>query len=83
MTKKKKENVDDKELEKGDKGDKEKFKRKNYNYTYCQFTASVKEKELVEKYATKENFKTMSDFLRRIVFDYIRKKRKPRNVFIA
>ena len=57
--------------------EKDKTKRVNYHYTYCQFTASTKEKEIVEKNATKENFRTISDFLRQIVFDYIRRKENP------
>jgi hypothetical protein len=56
--------------------------RTRKHYTYLQLTASNKEKDLVRKFAEKEHFSTISDFLRRIVFDYIRKKENP-ELFIA
>lgn len=57
-------------------------KRNKIHYTYLQLTASIKEKDLVKRYSEMENFTTISDFLRRIVFDYIRKKEHP-ELFIA
>ena len=57
-------------------------KRQSKHYTYLQLTASLKEKDIVKRYSEMENFTTISDFLRRIVFDYIRKKEHP-ELFIA
>lgn len=50
---------------------------KKYEYRYIQFTVSPKEKEKIEEYMKKENFKTQSDFIRRIIFDHIRKQENP------
>lgn len=52
-------------------------KRKNYNYHYVSFSASLKEKEIVHEAMKRENFKTISDFIRRIVFNHIRKQENP------
>lgn len=57
-------------------------KRTYIHYTYLQLTASIKEKDIVRQYAEKENYTTISDFLRRIIFDYIRKKENP-ELFIS
>jgi len=55
----------------------EKQKRKNYHYHYVSFSATLKEKEIVYEAMRRENFKTISDFIRRIVFNHIRKKENP------
>jgi hypothetical protein len=55
---------------------------KKYEYRYIQFTVSPKEKDKIEEYMKKENFKTQSDFIRRIIFDHIRKQENP-ELFIA
>ena len=54
-----------------------KSSKKKYHYRYVQFTVTSSEKELIEKSAIKENFKTLSDFLRRVVFDRIRRLENP------
>jgi len=51
--------------------------RKNYHYQYVSCSVTPKEKEIVHEAAKKENFKTISDFLRRIVFGHIRKQENP------
>jgi hypothetical protein len=56
--------------------------KKKYNYKYIQFTVTSGEKQLIEKYKNKENFKTLSDFMRRLVFDHIRRQENP-ELFIA
>lgn len=48
-----------------------------YAYKYIQFTATLSEKRQIKHFANKENFKTISEFMRRIVFDYIRRKENP------
>ena len=48
-----------------------------YGYKYIQFTVTSSEKQLIEKYVNKERFKTLSDFMRRLVFDHIRKQENP------
>ncbi len=52
-------------------------KRKKHQYHYIQFAATQKEKEIIQEAAEKENFKTTSDFIRRILFDHIRKQENP------
>ncbi|MFX0083081.1 MAG: hypothetical protein ACFE94_15135 [Candidatus Hodarchaeota archaeon] len=47
-----------------------------YTYKYIQFTATPYEKKQIKQFADKENFKTTSEFVRRIVFDHIRKKER-------
>ena len=53
------------------------LKKNKYCYKYIQFTVSSKEKQKIEDIAKIENFKTTSDFARRIIFDYIRRKENP------
>jgi len=48
-----------------------------YAYKYIQFTATPTEKKQIKHFANKENFKTTSEFVRRIVFDYIRRQDNP------
>jgi hypothetical protein len=48
-----------------------------YTYKYIQFTATPSEKKQIKHFADKENFKTISEFVRRIVFDYIRRQENP------
>ncbi len=48
-----------------------------YTYKYIQFTATPTEKKQIKHFADKENFKTISEFVRRIVFDYIRRQDNP------
>ncbi len=52
-------------------------KKKSTLYHYIQFTATPQEKEIIQTCAEKENFKTTSDFIRRIVFNHIRKQENP------
>ncbi|MEJ2252513.1 MAG: hypothetical protein P8Y97_22990, partial [Candidatus Lokiarchaeota archaeon] len=51
-----------------------------YSYKYLQFTVNDREKRQIKQFAKKENYITISDFLRRIVFDYIRRQKNP-NIF--
>ena len=51
--------------------------KKVYTYKYIQFTATSHEKKQIKRFANKENFKTTSEFVRRIVFDYIRRQENP------
>ncbi|MEJ2252382.1 MAG: hypothetical protein P8Y97_22315 [Candidatus Lokiarchaeota archaeon] len=48
-----------------------------YSYKYLQFTVNDLEKRQIKQFAKKENYTTISDFLRRIVFDYIRREENP------
>jgi len=48
-----------------------------YKYKYVQFTVSSSEKEQIKNFAHKENFKTISEFVRRRIFDYIRRQKNP------
>ncbi|MHA1191291.1 MAG: hypothetical protein ACTSP9_03225 [Promethearchaeota archaeon] len=48
-----------------------------YTYKYIQFTATPSKKKQINHFANKENFKTTSEFVRRIVFDYIRRQENP------
>ncbi|MEJ2252637.1 MAG: hypothetical protein P8Y97_23630 [Candidatus Lokiarchaeota archaeon] len=48
-----------------------------YSYKYLQFTVNDREKEQIKQFAKKENYTTISDFLRRIVFEYIRREENP------
>ncbi len=52
-------------------------KSKKYPYHYIQITATLKEKEIIQNAAAKENFKNVSDFIRRTVFNHIRKQENP------
>ncbi|MFX0039570.1 MAG: hypothetical protein ACFFCY_04920 [Promethearchaeota archaeon] len=51
--------------------------KKMFTYKYIQFTAKLTEKKQIKHFADKENFKTTSEFVRRIVFDYIRREENP------
>ncbi len=48
-----------------------------YTYKYVQFTVTSSEKKQIKHFANKENFKITSEFVRRIVFDYIRRQENP------
>ena len=54
-----------------------KLNKKKYQYLYVQFTVTSSEKRLIKEFVKKENFKTLSDFLRRVIFDYIRRQEHP------
>ncbi|MFW9875498.1 MAG: hypothetical protein ACFFG0_20520 [Candidatus Thorarchaeota archaeon] len=54
--------------------EKSKPNQNKYTYQYIQFTATPTEKKQIKSFANKENFKTISEFVRRIVFDYIRRQ---------
>jgi len=51
--------------------------KNNYTYKYVQFTATTTEKKQIKHFANKENFKITSEFVRRILFDYIRRQENP------
>ena len=51
--------------------------KNKYTYKYIQFTATPTEKKQIKHFANKETFKTTSEFVRRIVFDYIRRHENP------
>ena len=57
--------------------EKSKPHKSNYAYKYVQFTVTSTEKKQITHFANKENFKTTSEFVRRIVFDYIRRQDNP------
>lgn len=57
--------------------EKAKPKKNIYKYKYIQFTTTSSEKKQIKHFANKENFKTTSEFVRRIVFDYIRRQENP------
>ena len=57
--------------------EKQKSSKSGYEYRYIQFVVSPKEKEKIEEFMKKENFKTQSDFIRRIIFTHIRKQENP------
>jgi hypothetical protein len=57
--------------------EKSKPRKSKYKYKYVQFTVSSSEKKQIEAFINKENFKTISEFVRRTVFDYIRKQENP------
>ena len=57
--------------------EKSKPNQNKYTYQYVQFTVSSAEKEQIKHFADKENFKTTSEFVRRIVFDYIKRQDNP------
>ena len=57
--------------------EKSKPNQNKYAYKYIQFTATPTEKRQIKQFANKENFKTISEFVRRIVFDYIRRQENP------
>jgi hypothetical protein len=57
--------------------EKTKPSKNKYTYKYVQFTATSKEKKQIRHFANKENFKTTSEFVRRIVFDYVRRHENP------
>ena len=44
--------------------------KKIYTYKYIQFTATPTEKTQIKHFADKGNFKTTSEFVRRILHDY-------------
>ncbi|MFX1479131.1 MAG: hypothetical protein ACFFCI_13445 [Promethearchaeota archaeon] len=54
-----------------------------YTYKYIQFTATPSEKKQIKHFADRENFKTISEFVRRIVFDYIRRQENPEIFYSA
>ncbi|UCC20867.1 MAG: hypothetical protein JSV62_06200, partial [Promethearchaeota archaeon] len=58
--------------------EKSKPNQNKYAYKYIQFTATPSEKKQIKHFANKENFKTISEFVRRIVFDYIRRQDNPK-----
>lgn len=60
----------------------QKQERKSYHYHYVSFSATPKEKDIVNQAMKRENFKTISDFIRRIVFSHIRKQENP-ELFLA
>ena len=43
--------------------------KNKYTYKYVQFTVTPTEKKQIKHFANKENFKTTSEFVRRIVFE--------------
>ena len=51
--------------------------KNKYTYKYVQFTVTPREKKQIKHFANKENFKTTSEFVRRIVFEYIRRQENP------
>ncbi len=51
--------------------------KNKYKYKYVQFTITSIEKQQIKTFANRENFKTISEFVRRIVFDYIRRQENP------
>ncbi|MFX1339957.1 MAG: hypothetical protein ACFFDK_15200 [Promethearchaeota archaeon] len=54
-----------------------KTKGEKYNYVYMQFAVSPSERNLIKSMAEKERYKTTSEFLRRLIFDYIRREENP------
>jgi len=48
--------------------------KKKYSYKYIQFIATSHKKKQIIHFTNKENFKTNSEFVKRIVFDYIRRQ---------
>jgi len=57
--------------------EKSKPNKKKYTYKYIQFTATSREKKQIKYFANKENFKTISEYVRRILFYYIRRQENP------
>jgi len=57
--------------------EKSKPNKNKYTYKYIQFTVTSIEKKQIKHFANKENFKTTSEFVRRIVFDYIMRQENP------
>ncbi len=53
------------------------FSKSKYKYNYLQFTVTLAEKKKIKDFIQNESFKTISEFLRRIIFDYIRRKENP------
>ena len=51
--------------------------KRNYGYRYLQCTITPAEKKLIKDFARKENYRSISDFMRRIIFDYIRRRENP------
>lgn len=51
--------------------------KKKYKYIYVQFSVTSQERQIIVDFVKKENFKTLSDFLRRVVFDHIRRQQHP------
>ncbi|MEJ2251308.1 MAG: hypothetical protein P8Y97_16860, partial [Candidatus Lokiarchaeota archaeon] len=47
------------------------------SYKYLQFTVNDREKKQIKQFAKKEKYTTISDFLRRIVFEYVRREENP------
>jgi len=54
-----------------------KVNKEKYHYIFMQFTVSPLEKKQIKEIAEKEYYKTTSEFLRRIIFDYLRKQENP------
>ncbi|MFX1281925.1 MAG: hypothetical protein ACFFA3_21430 [Promethearchaeota archaeon] len=52
-------------------------KTRIYNYKYVQFTVTSTEKEQIKNFCRIENHKTISAFMRKLVFDYMRKQLNP------
>ena len=57
--------------------EKSKPNKNKYQYNYVQFSVTSREKNQIKHFAKKENFKTTSEFVRRIIFDYIRRQENP------
>ena len=51
--------------------------KKDYKYKFIQFSVSDDQKELIEKWTENSNYNTTSDFVRTVVFDFIRNKEHP------
>ena len=49
--------------------------KKTYKFLQCTITPA--ERTLIKDFARKENYRSVSDFMRRIIFDYIRKREHP------
>ena len=48
-----------------------------YKYKYIQFSISQSEKEKIEEFAEQKGYRTISDFVRRTLFDHIRREENP------
>jgi anaerobic ribonucleoside-triphosphate reductase len=48
-----------------------------YDYKYIQFSLSKREKEKIKKFADRQGYRTISDFVRRTLFDHMRRKENP------
>ena len=57
--------------------EKKKRNKNDYGYRYLNCTITPAEKKLIKDFARKENYRSVSDFMRRVIFDYIRKREHP------